>query len=131
MLPPAGTPLDALPWTDNVQADYDAACARCEKHIILDKDHHNLLCRTLNLVPTRGMVLVADLPALQPLKHDRLEPSRTLPDVVKIFEVTVFPFPIVVWRSSADSLARHRNPLFSEELGITICDTLTVDTLHC
>jgi hypothetical protein len=42
----------------------------------------------------------------------------------------VFPHPVVFWRSSREVVARHRNPLFTKELGMSINRSLTVDVLH-
>ena len=36
-----------------------------------------------------------------------------------------------MWRPSEESLARHRNPLFNDELGLLPQRSLVADTLHC
>jgi hypothetical protein len=45
--------------------------------------------------------------------------------------LSTFPFEVVFWRQSRDSLARNRNPLFDATIGIAPVRSLTVDTLHC
>eukprot|EP00969_Alexandrium_andersonii_P263012 11626552-Alexandrium_andersonii.AAC.1 len=59
---------------------------------------------------------------------DRLEPCEALPDVGALEDVQV-PIKILFWRPSAETKARHRNPIFDDVLGTTLC-TLAVDTLH-
>lgn len=117
-------------WRLNQDADYHAACARCEIHVVLHVGSHALLLRALALMPKKGMVLVVDVPALGLLKNDRLEPCPTLPDVCSFSEVERFPFPCVFWRTTEETLSRHRNPVFDDSLGVTITGSLTIDTLH-
>ena len=37
---------------------------------------------------------------------------------------------MVFWRQSNESLARHRNPIFDRELGVTPATCIAIDTLH-
>ena len=64
-------------------------------------------------------------------ENDRLEPSETLPDVGAIFDdIDKFPIDVTFWRSSLETLTRHRNPIFDQEIGITPQRSLTADVLH-
>ena len=48
------------------------------------------------------------------LKADRLEPSNTLLDIGEGFDnLCEFPCTVVFWRRSSETIALHRNPLFS------------------
>ena len=60
---------------------------------------------------------------------DRLEPSAGLADV-GAFEIAPLPLSVVFWRPSAETSAKHRNPLFVEHLGTGPRDLITVDILH-
>lgn len=64
-------------------------------------------------------------------KDDRLEPSADLPDIA-CFETLDLSTPkrVIFWRTSRETLSRHRNPLFSVQLGITVWRSLTSDLLH-
>ena len=48
------------------------------------------------------------------LRGDRLEPFDGLPDADLFDSVTSFPVLVLLWRTTLETLARHRNPLFSE-----------------
>ena len=71
-----------------------------------------------------------DVPELCLRMNDRLEPSVELRDVA-LFEDLQPPCSVVFWRHADESLARHRNPLFEANVGVTPTRSLTVDTLHC
>ena len=113
--------------------DYEAACAACEQVRNLTQEQWALVktCLAYNKAKDgpRGRALVADLPTLALLKHDRLQPDLSLQDVGKFEDVTVFPVRVTFWRRSAETRTRHRNPVFDPLLGISV-DTLCVDTLH-
>ena len=61
---------------------------------------------------------------------DRLEPCPSLPDIGALEHVTEYPLDIIFWRRDNESVARHRNPLFSRELGVTPSRSLVVELLH-
>ena len=60
---------------------------------------------------------------------DRLEPSKSLPDVNAFLDLAVFPKQVTFWRPAAETLSRHRNPLF-QIVGVTPPRSLTVDWMH-
>ena len=62
---------------------------------------------------------------------DRLEPSVFVPDVGAVFSFATSPRPLTFWKVSKETIARHRRPLFCEELGTSVKRTLTIDGLHC
>jgi hypothetical protein len=78
---------------------------------------------------SHGRALKADRADLHLLKGDRLEPSHTLPDIA-MFDNAALPITITFWRPSADTICRHRNPIFSDETGVTVQSCLLVDWLH-
>ena len=62
------------------------------------------------------------------MADDRLEPSPELPDISKLEDLEM-PATVLFWRSSEESLCRHRHPLFCADIGLNVT-SLTVDTLH-
>lgn len=78
---------------------------------------------------SRGLALVADAERWHLLKGDRLEPSESVPDI-GCFGVLEPPFTATFWRRSEEGLTRHRNPVFSEDIGTEPGRVLTVDALH-
>ena len=51
-------------------------------------------------------------------------------DVGPSEDANLFPAIFVFWRSSMQSITRHRNPVFQASLGVTPRRSLVVDTLH-
>jgi hypothetical protein len=123
-----------LPWQLTGAGEYESACSRCERHVVIGtaavRDHvASLLFYDKRTAGSRGRALRSDVPGLSLLAGDRLEPSVGCPDVAA-FERLPLPATVVFWRPSEETLAKHRNPLFNQFTGINI-ETLTVDTLHC
>ena len=72
-----------------------------------------------------------DLPKFGLMKGDRLEPSRSLPDIGAGFDnLNTFPVIVLFWRTRNETIAKHRNPLFDDGLGINPYRTLAIDALH-
>jgi hypothetical protein len=114
--------------------DYDHACSSCEIWVaVYTKEQHLLIIGSLFFDKRKGViggrVLKQDIPELSLLKQDRLEPHAGLLDI-GAFEQVVIPTRVLFWRSAADTLARHRCPLFSQALGITVETSVEIDTLH-
>ena len=117
-----------LRWHCNTPTDYDAACLRCERrvHLYTDSQRDELVkCLAFDKRPTgaRGRALAhsppgGNFPQLQP--DDRLEPDDVLRDIGSLEDV-VTPATVTVWRRSSKTIARHKNPLFSNELGNPFC----------
>ena len=125
---------DALPWELNSDADYQAACDRCERIVtVAIVQQQELIASLLRYdkkpLGSKGRCLSADVPTMQLSAGDRLEPSAGCPDVAQ-FEHLPLPATVVFWRPALETMTRHRNPIFSRATGITI-SCLTVDTLHC
>ena len=122
------------PWRENEDDDYETACRRCETNITLDAALHARIVAALHddlrSNGSHGRSLNANIPPLL-FARDRLEPSSNLPNVAKFEDITTFPFDVTFWTVENEFLTRHRNPLFDPALGITICRSLTVDSLHC
>ena len=118
-------------------AHYQAACAQCERWVIvptiallyrLRAALHYDKRKAVNA--GRGRVLKVDLPELQLLAGDRLEPHEKMPDVGVIDDCKTAPIELLFWRRSCETIARHRNPLFDEDLGITPENIFVPDWLH-
>ena len=80
---------------------------------------------------SRGRALIVDLPRLGLRRGDRLEPGPDLVDVA-LFD-SLEPGPacnVTFWRRSLETMVRRRNPLFSEETGITPDKVFMPDWLH-
>ena len=124
-----------LPWHENDDEEYYAACVRCEFHVVLDASNHKRVLEALEYDKrahgSRGRCLREALPHLGLASGDRLEPSLYLPDPSGIDSADVFPMPVLFWRPSCETLCRFRNPLMAQDLGITPNRSLTVDGLHC
>ena len=112
---------------------YELACASCE--IIVEPVPHALWRRVRGLLfyDTRqkgvfGRALAAAIPEHGLLKHDRLEPCPECPDIGDGFD-RVAPARMVFWRTSAQTVTRHRNPIFNRATGITP-STMMFDYLH-
>ena len=124
---------------ENCEKDYDDACARCEVLV-------SLTARTQKLVVDEGgldwdkrddgghgLCLARSVPELGLLKKDRLEPCDALPDVGAIWELCDFPpggLRVVFWRSSRETMTRHRNPIFQESLGTSVWRSVAIGALH-
>jgi hypothetical protein len=123
-----------LAWEENDEASYEAACQRCEIHVtiqtIAQRDRvAALLFYDKKIQGSRGRALKGPVADLRLKRGDRLEPCAGLRDVGAFGSLDV-PASLVFWRPTLETLARHRNPIFSADTGITI-GSLRVDTLHC
>jgi len=127
--------IDKLRWEVNKDEDYFRACSRCEIEVQLDDERAKLMVvEQLRWDKRsgggRGRTLKTSIPELGLIAGDRLEPSESLQDIGLLEEIET-PSRVTFWRTSAESIARHRNPLFTEELGISPHRCMTIDTLHC
>jgi hypothetical protein len=76
----------------------------------------------------KGRALVSPIPELSLEIGDRLEPGPLLDDVAA-FERGTPPFSVCFWRCSEETVAKHRNPLFALETGVSL-ESLGIDWLH-
>lgn len=126
--------FDELRWRCNQLHDYASACTRCEIRRELTEPIRAAFVERLHYDKrpggSKGRALTRDFAPLGLRAGDRLEPSMGLFDVGAV-EDLLLPAEIIMWRPSEESLARHRNPLFHEELGLLPQRSLVADTLHC
>ena len=126
--------MHGLVWTLNSEDDYEAACRRCEIEVQLT------VLTKLQIVTTglkqdrrvgvgKGRTLCAEILDLRLRRGDRLEPSSQLPNV-SLFEEAPLGITIIFWRQTAETITRHRNPVFCRELGVSAQRSLTIDSLH-
>lgn len=124
----------SLPWRSNASGEYSSACGRCEHWVVLTPDTHAKVARLLfydkRKEGSRGRALRENVPELGLVAGDRLEPSVGLQDVAAFEAISSFPAVVLFWRQSAETLARHRNPIFDEALGLAPEKTLCIDILH-
>lgn len=125
----------ASPWRTNTDAEYDAACRRCEVWVtISDKAQLVRVRRCLRYDKrdggSAGRALNADVPELGLLAHDRIEPTQSLRDVGDFDKLSTFPVRVLFWRVSSATLCHRRFPLFDEALGITPTTVIALDLLH-
>ena len=61
------------------------------------------------------------------------QPSPSVPDVGQGFDDMdcTGGVEVVFWRTSCETIARHRNPLFQRRYGVTPRRSICVDILHC
>ena len=115
--------------------EYCAACSACEIEVALDERLWRRIRASL-IYDTRknngrGRVLGCDIPEAGLSKGDRLEPSPFTPDIGASFNADeTRPLRAVFWRRSKETLARHRNPLFTMASYITPERCLVFDFLH-
>lgn len=124
----------SLPHHTTTDEDYFQACARCERVLSIGLNEHILIKSALRYDKrpdgSHGLALSRALPELGLEQGDRLEPSTSLSDVGLFFGITDFPAELVFWRPSLQSVATHRNPLWSPSIGLTPYRCFTVDELH-
>ena len=131
-----GVSAATWPFQKKEETSYDAACAACEIKVrvvavviltrIIALLKYN---KTAGSTAPRGRALLADLPELHLMKHDRLEPSRELQNVGDLTNQTELPITLTFWRRSRETATRHRNPLFRDP---RICTNKAImgDELH-
>lgn len=129
-----GASAVALGWHDNEDAEYDAACERCEIRVTVTASNHAQIVALLQYdkrrTGPRGRALAAALPGLGLRQHDRLEPTAELPDVAAFDELVDFPIVVVFWRRSEETLCQHRCPLWDDNLGLSPSKSIALDLLH-
>ena len=113
---------------------YENACVACEQLIVIDRAAHREIIMNLGYDKRqdggRGLCISKAFPALGIRTRARLEPSEFLPDVSQFLNVSVFPYPLLLWNRGEETVTRHRNPLVDDTLGISMSRTLRIDTLH-
>jgi hypothetical protein len=122
-----------LPWTLRNMAGYDLCCRGTEVRVTLSAEQGRRVLHALyydrRKIGSRGRCLLVDLPELGLQKDDRLEPSLAIPFPSQFDLHDRWPVVAVIWRTSAEKWAKHRNPLLDSALGITL-DVICVDNLH-
>lgn len=128
----AGLSIFGPPFPRKSAADYDAACRHCEIEKVLTKSDVDAIRFRLKfdkrLNGARGRAVATHCPEVGLLANDRLEPSVSLPDVASL-EDQPFPVRTLWWRRDCETSARHRNPLFGEESGLSV-HNLGIDWMH-
>ena len=126
--------VDNSPWDWVTAEDYDQSCRDCEIWIVLDGETHGRIQQALaydcSKEGAHGLALTRDIPTLDLLQGDRLEPTSALQDVGEFGDLTAFPCEVCFWRGARETRVRHRNPLLHRMLGICPAH-LIVDLLHC
>ena len=116
---------------------YEAATTACERRVRLDRAGYSDVRRTLDYKirnkAGQGRVLSEDLPGLGLAKGDILRPSPELPNTAAFDELRPEPgqsLEVVFWRPSLETRVRKRNPIWSEQTGLSPCKNLAADNLH-
>jgi len=133
------TGIDYLtwPWPRLDAAAFELSCSSCELSRQVTADSWRLLRANLHYDKRtdskafRGRCLQADLPVLNLLKGDRLEPSQGLTDTGSNFDDLSWPQTFTFWRRSQETAVRHRNPLYNDDIGTSPDRTNSFDWLHC
>jgi hypothetical protein len=113
--------------------EYDMACRSCEYTVDVNRLRQGSLRAALAYDKDRrggrGRCLQVDLADQGLQRNDRLEPTPEMCDVAG-FDIRKAPFTVVLWRSSKETMCRHRNPLLNpEKTGIGL-HTIGVDWMH-
>ena len=129
-----GEPADQDYWALSDHASYTAACDRCEVWVTIStieaqQEVAGKFFYDKRTYGNRGRCLKEGVATLGLLPGDRLEPSAQVPDV-GLFEELQLPITACFWRTSKETAAKHRNPLFGGTAGLSV-QSLKVDTLHC
>ena len=130
-----GFGLAGFPARENRPEDLEVACDRCEHKVLLDGPSHAKLVAPGVLEydkrerGKRGLVVVRDPNCLGIKPGMRVEPCNELPNIGNIFLLVAFPVSIVFWIVDNETLVRHRNPLLSPSLGLTM-RSCAIDLLH-
>ena len=97
---------------------------RGEQIRVLSREQHAAVKAALwydkRLDGNHGRALLVDVPFCDLLANDRLEPSRELMDVAAFDQINEFPTRAVFWRTSAETVSRHRCPLFRYVICLTV-----------
>ena len=123
-----------FPFVVTTAESYDAACRRAEIHVHTSQEDRDDISPLLiydkrtTTTSSMGRCLREDLPRLGLRKGDRLEPSASCPWVAA-FEQLVGMVSVTFWRISNESIAKHRNPLFDESIGISML-LIFFDVMH-
>ena len=111
---------------------YDAACRNCEVEVTLSAADLRTLRTSLDYdkrkAGSAGRALLVDMPHLGLQKGDRVEPSELFRDIDAV-ESLQAPCRLRLWRRTAETQTRHRNPLFDEGTGLTI-QSVGIDWMH-
>ena len=121
-------------WIAKDSLDYDSACSACEVFSgLLSKKNWKYVANRLEIdvrsKGKQGLCLTEDIPALGLVKGDRVEPSQTMEDAHAILHRNT-PVRIVFWRTSAETITKHRNCFFSKALGTDVQSSLAIDAMH-
>jgi hypothetical protein len=120
-------------WPVRTTQDYRQACEACEVTIAVNAADVAAITPHLHYnkdsTGPRGRALLSDdFAHLGLSRKDRLEPSWGLADV-STFEFRRPPFLASFWRRSRETIARHRNPVFSPATGVGL-KNIGLDWLH-
>lgn len=130
----SGSSLLGLRYPETTQTECDKACDACERWVTigsaaaLQRFVSNLKFDKRK-TGSKGRALVASMPEYGLESGDRLEPHPLCCDVASVDNISVFPARILCWKPSAETVTRHRCPLFNEFTGIT-CEHISVDVMH-
>ena len=134
------SPFDPLtsPWTPAGHTEYDDACRRCERHVVMSRNDHATIIALLHYdkrkYGAKGRALSAPYPPLNLEKGDRLCPGKDVSDIGTEFDAafadpTRTHLQATFWRRGNESRARWRNPLFDSSIGVTV-EIVAIDILH-
>jgi hypothetical protein len=124
-----------LPWTLKSLRLYLDSCAACETTVTVTPAQRRQIRMSLRYdkrsAGSRGRALCVDVPELALKAGDRLEPTPTMPDVAAAVDNnSPADGTLTFWRRSNETITLRRNPIFSDETGITP-DVFVPDWLHC
>ena len=113
--------------------DYDEACMRCERKVVIDSVKWRRMRALLKYFKGKkgpsGRALQDDFFPANLQRNDRLEPDENLQDVGDYEKIGCFPHTCTFWRGAANTRVKRRCPIFAESLGTSI-DNICIDMLH-
>ena len=123
------------PWHENTDDDFEAACQRCEiLFTVACGATHTAIKRALGYDNRKdgscGRALKWDVAGTVLQQDDRLEPTDEMPDVQDFDSINEYPFNVIFWRVSLQTICLKRCPLWDPELGFTPTRVICIDALH-
>ena len=128
-----GYSLDGGPHRFNTTEDYVEATERCElTRRLTAEQYYKVKDATFwdsRQNGFRGLALKCDIPELELLRGDRIEPCLSRLDVGTFESIATFPCEVHFWRTTEETITHHRCPLFSEAIGVSP-HSIAIDALH-
>ena len=130
--------MEPFNWKTKTWDEYCQACSACE--VVLEDPSQktwSILQKKMDSVHkaksghAQGRILTVDVKDAGLQKEDRFEPAAGgLWDWNDLQGDRVQGTKVVFWRTSAEWMTKHRNPLFQAYLGSDVFTSMAIDSMH-